>query len=484
MQILFNGESDAQGLVTLTENPNIIKIEDEAEGTFARITMLFTNNLASTVTSDGQYYITLFGETITSTNDPSNNNNKRFYISSDTASTAMNVARSLRTLSNLSVQFKIIHNQNYATTVLLSAKTIGSKWNDFANEVTTNIGVAYLQISNIAGTATNQLYDSKIDLDIFDGSENVANYLTTLEKNFYNSSCSFDISPVLATFSEYGESKPFHINLSAIGSDGSYIDLGEVSGHSVIGYSANYSERYLADDSSDGVTFLINDVGCELYTYTNRLYYSLLVPSNIYNWITKVSVKNSANVEIYSAETSNSFTHDDGNLIKEKTFTIPQTAFTSGFYIDVDEDDNSMRFKIIKPLNATEGNNRVFWRNCYGGISFFDFTAEESESNNIDVETYESSTLNFYDERSSDMYEVKHIYKNDVTKTITVKSHLISKAGARYVNDLMKSKKVWITLSDSHKAYIVPKSIEVSEDQNYNDIFTVKFSFTFSSKYE
>lgn len=482
MQILFNGETDVNGLVTFTENPNIVKIEDEAEGTYARITMLFMNDLASTVTGDGQYYITLFGETITSTNNPQNNNNKRFYISTDTASTAMNVARALRCLPNLSVQFKIIHNQNYATTVLLSARSIGSKWSDFTNEVTTNIGIAYLQISNIAGTATNQLYDSKIDLDIFDGSENVANYLTTLEKNFYNSECAFDISPVLATFSEYGESKPFHINLSAIGSEGNYIDLGEVSGNSVIGYSANYSSRYLVDDSSDGVTFLINNVGCELYTYANRLYYSLLVPSNIYNWITKVSVKNSAGVEIYSDETSNSFTHDDGNLIKEKTFTIPQTAFTQGFYIDVDEDDNSMRFKIIKPLNATEGNNRVFWRNCYGGISFFDFAAEETESNSMEIETYEKNIFDFYD--GGDMLESKKIYKNDVTKTITVKSHLISKAGARYVNDLMKSKKVWITLSDSHKTYIIPKSIEASEDQNYNDIFTVKFSFTFSSPYE
>ena len=482
MNIIFNGESDVNGLVTFTENPNIVKIEDEAEGTFARITMLFMNNLAATVTGDGQYYITLFGETITSTNNPSNNNNKRFYISSDTASTAMNVAMTLRCLPNLSVQFKIIHNQNYATTVLLSAKTIGSKWNDFANEVTTNIGIAYLQISNIAGTATNQLYDSKINLDIFDGSENVANYLTTLEKNFYNSSCSFDISPVLATFSEYGVSKPFHINLSAIASDGTYQDLGEISGNSVIGYSANYSDRYKRED--EGIQWMLNDTNCELYTYKNRIYYSLLIPSGTYNWQTTVSVKNSADVVIYSAETTNTFTHADGNIVYDKSLFIPQTAFTSGFSITIKENNDTKTFKIIKPLNATEGNNRVYWRNEYAGISFFDFTAEETESSNMDIETYESSTLNFYDERSSDMYEVKHIYKNDVSKTITVKSHLISKAGARYLNSLMKSKRVWIKMSDGHQAYIVPKSIEVSEDSTYNGIFTVKFSFTFSSPYE
>ena len=482
MQILFNGESDVNGLVTLTENPNIVKIEDEAEGTFARITMLFTNNLASTVTSDGQYYITLFGETITSTNNPQNNNNKRFYISPDTASTAMNVARALRCLPNLSVQFKIIHNQNYATTVLLSAKTIGSKWSDFTNEVTTNIGVAYLQISNIAGTATNQLYDSKINLDIFDGSENVANYLTTLEKNFYNGECAFDISPVLATFSEYGESKPFHINLSAIGSEGNYIDLGEVSGNSIIGYSANYSDYYKIEE--DGIQWLLNDTNCELYTYSRGLGYSLLIPSTTYNWQTTVSVKNSADVVIYSAETTNTFTHADGNIVYDKSLFIPQTAFTSGFSITIKENNDTKTFKIIKPLNATEGNNRVYWRNEYGGISFFDFTSEESEANNVEIGTYEKNILDFYDERSTNMYEVKKIYQNDYTKTITLKSHLISKAGAHYVNSLMKSKKVWVKLSDGHEAYIIPKSYEVQEDQTYNDIYTVKFSFTFSSKFE
>ena len=480
MQILFNGESDAQGLVTLTENPNIIKIEDEAEGTYASITMLFTNNLASTVTGDGQYYITLFGETITSTNNPSNNNNKRFYISPDTASTAMNVARALRSLPNLSVQFKIIHNQNYATTVLLSAKSIGSKWSDFTTEVTTNIGVAYLQITNIAGTATNQLYDSKINLDIFDGSENVANYLTTLEKNFYNGQCSFDISPVLATFSEYEKSKPFHVNLSAIASDGTYQDLGEISGNSIIGYSANYSDRYKRED--EGIQWMLNDTNCELYTYTNYLQYSLLVPSDTYNWQTTVSIKNSAGVEIYSAQTTNTFSHTNGNLLFDKSLSLPQADFGSGFTIEVTEDSDTKTFKIIKPLNATEGNNRVYWRNEYGGISFFDFTSEESESNNMEIETYEKNIFDFYD--TLGMYEVKKIYKNDVTRTITVKSHLISKAGARYLNSLMKSKKVWVKLSDSHYAYIIPKSVEVSENQQYDGIYEVKFSFTFSSPYE
>ena len=480
MQILFNGESDASGLVTFTESPNIVKIEDEAEGTYASITMLFMNNLASTVTGDGQYYITLFGETITSTNNPSNNNNKRFYISPDTASTAMNVARALRCLPNLSVQFKVIHNQNYATIVLLSARSIGSKWSDFANEVTTNIGMSYLQIANIAGTATNELYGAKINLDIFDGSEDVANYLTTLEKNFYNSECSFDISPVLATFSEYGMSKPFHINLSAIGSEGNYIDLGEVSGNTVNGYVANYSDFYKIEE--DGIQWMLNDTNCELYTYTNYLQYSLLVPSIAYNWQTTVSIKNSAGVVIYSAETTNTFTHADGNLLFDKSLSLPQADFSSGFTIDITEDNDTKTFKIIKPLNAAEGNNRVYWRNEYGGISFFDFTSEDSESNNMEIETYEKNTLDFYD--TSGMYEVKKIYKNDVTKTVTVKSHLISKAGARYLNSLMKSKKVWIKLSDSHYAYIVPKSIDIQEDQTYNDIYTVKFSFTFSSPYE
>ena len=51
--------------------------------------------------------------------------------------------------------------------------------------------------------------------------------------------------------------------------------------------------------------------------------------------------------------------------------------------------------------------------------------------------------------------------------------------GKYIFNSLMRSKKVWTTVNGK-KYYIIPKSIEVIEDQTYNNIYTAKLTYEYS----
>jgi len=46
-------------------------------------------------------------------------------------------------------------------------------------------------------------------------------------------------------------------------------------------------------------------------------------------------------------------------------------------------------------------------------------------------------------------------------------------------NSLMMSKKVWTSVNGK-TYYIIPKSIDVVEDQSYNNIYTAKLTYEYS----
>ena len=472
MNITYNGVESPEKMVTFTEIPNILKLEEYIAGVKANVKLEFEGDLRATVTADSQYYITFLGETITSVMNPSNNNNKRFYISGDEDCTAMNVTRALRNCSSISAEFDIIHS---GSGVILVAKTIGQKWNNINTELTTNIPNSKLTISTQNGSADSVFYKSKIDVDVYTGeTTDQNNYVTTLEKNWYGDSCSFDMSPLLTTISEYGKTQPYYMNLQLIRDDGEWQYIGQVSGNTTIGYHANQSEKFLIADSMKILSHIERGTSNQmiLYTYSNVIPYSILCGNS--GWSTQVSVKNSANVEIWST----SFTqhHYSENLIQDKEYAVPMAMWSNAFYVDITVGSDTIRFNVIRPLKATEYFQRVYWRNEYGGISFFDFTGQRTESDNVDIETYEKNVFDYYE---TDEFERKKIYSNSYKKSVSLKSHLMEEDGKWIFNSLMRSKKVW-TEVNGKTYYIIPTSISVDEDQTYNNIFTAKLQYEYS----
>ena len=473
MNITYNNLSSPSNILTFTEVPNILKISENVTGTKCTIQFMMGNGLRQTVTGDSQYYITLFGETISNVMSPENTNNKRFYISDDAESTAMSIARAFRNCGGLNADFDIFGK---GSTVEIIAKTIGKKITT-ANYLQRNIPGDKMEVSVQDGSSTSILFNSKIQVDVYNSNEaSVNNFITTLEKNWYGDECAFDMSPVLSTFSEYGKTQPYTFVLNVFRDNGEWQNQGTVSGNTTIGYHANQSDKY---KYAQGAQMLLNkNRGTNgtmiLYIYNNVIPYSVLCGSDTGGWNVKVSVKDSAFNEIYANTSTSSRT--TSNMIVDTNATIPQTAIKNGYYVDITVGTQTTRFNIIKPLKATEYYQRILWRNEYGGISFFDFTGSRSESDSVDIETYEKNIFDYHDNNE---FERKMIYKNDYKKTVSLTSHLLEEDGKWIFNSLMRSKKVWTTINGK-TYYIIPKSIDVQEDQTYNNIYTAKLTYDYS----
>lgn len=473
MNITYNNLSSPSNILTFTEIPNILKISENVTGTKCTIQFSMSNGLRQTVSADSQYYITLFGETITNVMSPENTNNKRFYISDDAESTAMSIARAFRNCGGLNADFDIFGN---GSTVEIIAKTIGKKITT-ANYLQRNIPGDKMSVSVQDGSSTSILFNSKIQVDVYNSNEaSVNNFITTLEKNWYGDECAFDMSPVLSTFSEYGQTQPYTFVLNVFRDNGEWQNQGTVSGNTTIGYHANQSDKY---KYAQGAQMLLNkNRGTNgtmiLYTYNNVIPYSVLCGSNTGSWNVTVSVKDSAFNEVYANTSTSSRT--TSNMIVDTSETIPQAAMASGYYVDITIGTQTTRFNIIKPLKATEYYQRILWRNEYGGISFFDFTGSRSESDSVDIETYEKNIFDYHDNNE---FEKKIIYKNDYKKSVSLTSHLLEEDGKWIFNSLMRSKKVWTTINGK-TYYIIPKSIDVQEDQTYNNIYTAKLTYDYS----
>ena len=473
MNITYNNLSSPSNILTFTEIPNILKISENVTGTKCTIQFSMSNGLRQTVTGDSQYYITLFGETISNVMAPESANNKRFYISDDAESTAMSIARAFRNCGGLNADFDIFGK---GSTVEIIAKTIGNKITT-ANYLQRNIPGDKMGVSVQDGSSTSILFNSKIQVDVYNSNEaNVNNFITTLEKNWYGYECAFDMSPVLSTFSEYGQTQPYTFVLNVFRDNGEWQNQGTVSGNTTIGYHANQSDKY---KYAQGAQMLLNkNRGTNgtmiLYTYNNVIPYSVLCGIDTGGWNVTVSVKDSAFNEVYSYASTSRRT--SSNMIIDASETIPQTAMASGYYVDITVGTQTTRFNIIKPLKATEYYQRILWRNEYGGISFFDFTGSRSESDSVDIETYEKNIFDYHDNNE---FERKMIYKNDYKKSVSLTSHLLEEDGKWIFNSLMRSKKVWTTINGKIY-YIIPKSIDVQEDQTYNNIYTAKLTYEYS----
>lgn len=470
MNITLNGLSNPSSLLTFTDVHNILKVSENISGTKANFVFEFLGDLASTVTSDGQYYVTFLGETVSNVMSPQNSNNKRFYIS-DIDTTAANFARALRNCGTLMAEFNIIHSSNQVT---LLAKTIGQKWSNVSNYFTTNIPLANLNAQGTDGTSYSSLFGAKVDVDVYSGaSYNNSNYVTTLEKNFYGNECAFDVSPVLATFSEYGKTIPYSLALSLITADGEWVELNGVTANTTYGYLANQSDKY---KYINNVQMLINTNRDQIrYVFGDTIPFSFLWSDGVGGFTVTVEYLDSAYNVIHTATVQYRTSGYDSHIV-DTSISIPSEYSASTYYVDIIISNMTYRFNVIKPLKAADDYQRVFWRNEYGGVSFFDFTGARSESDGIEVETYEK---NIYDYYENDAFERKKIYSQRITKSVKLTSHLMAEDGRWEFNSLMRSKQLW-TVINGKTHYIIPKSVEVNEDQNYDNIFTASLTYEYS----
>lgn len=489
MNLLFNGAVRNQPLITFTDVHNIIQVKENVSGTKASLKLCVQGNWKASVSAESQYYFTIFGETITNTMSPSLATNKKFYIAEDKGDTAISIARALRNCSSLSAQYIISTGTTNikGDTVIITSKTIGYK--NFAKSIDRNIPSTYLLVGTVSNGSADEndgnYFNSKIDVEIYKGQNNVVNdYITTLEKNFYNNECSFDVSPVIATMVEPTREnqavKFYRMKVNKLGSDGSYDELGIVNAYATYGYLANQSQRYLPMKMRLLSNNTTTDRGGLLYIYDNNIEFSVLCGlSNSFNIYYKF-YDNAMNVLSSTTKTTSTLISPK---IMDIKYTVPTDLFNESQFIDVTFSgttpnyiNGTLRFQVIKPLKATENFTRIYFRNEYGGLSFVEMTGQHTESDSIDTETYEKNIFDFYE---SEAFERKKVYSKKVEKTVKLKTHVMEKQGIYIFNSLARSKKVWVVVNGKTHDIII-KNVEVNEDQSYNDLFTATVTYSYS----
>lgn len=471
MNITYNNLSSPELLVTFTDIPNILKVIDDDYGSKATYTLTFVGNLYGETTADSQWYITLFGDTISNVLDSNNAVNKAFYVSTANTATAASVARALRNCPNLAANFTVEHN---GTSVVVKARDNGSIFQ--GNYFESNINQAYMGRIGTDGYSNSQLQGALIDVDVYSNGE----YLTTLEKNWYNGEAAFDMSPVLTTIAEIGKTVPYEFKVSSL-KDGGYSVLGNIENNYIsVGYMVNQGYKYLvlgemviAENVSRGASRDVEN-NMLLYTYANRIPVSFYC-HNLGGLNYTVTYLDSAYNTI-TATTDSWRNTDSSQKLKQIDFVLDPTYFNQAFYIDITlGSTTTLRYNVIKPLKATEYWQRICWRNSYGGVSFFDFTGQRSETRNLELSTYQKNIFGYYDNEKN---ELNKSYDNKVEYTVTLKSHLFEHDGKYIFNDLLQSSDVWTEINGETYGILID-SVSV-EEQNQNNIYeaTVRYKYS------
>lgn len=460
--INFNNiSSNPTGYVFFTDVPNILTVDEYNDGTKANVLLHMNGNLATATTKDNQWYIKINGETISNVLEYTNAVNKNFYIRpNDNASTAYYITRALRNCPTLAASFNI--PSDVTEDIYLFAKQIGN----IPIEIDTNIPDDYLEITVTRGQSTSSLNNALVDVEI----EADGYYVTTLEKSAYNASTAFDLSPVLNTIAEYGKATPFTLSITAL-NNGTASSVGSIgTNHIANGYKANDSLDYLY--RNEGILLAQNIAG-KLYIYDKALPITFYNPDGNGGATIIINYLNSLKESIYEYSTTWKSTDSSKKLI-DYELELEDRYLSLASYVRLRIGNVEAIYEVIKPLKATEGYTRVYWRNEYAGTSFFDFTGEKTTAENITNEEYQKNNFDYY---TSTIYEDKKLYDKKAVQTVTLKTHLISKDGIWIFNSLKKAKKVW---TNENKAIII-QSVQLEEQDN-NDVYIATITYTFSNE--
>ena len=459
--ITYNNLASANGLVTFSHVPNIIKIEEAAyDGVKAQLVLtLSTSSLAG---QTGQT-IAIGGEVITSVDTLQAAVNRNFYISSDNSATAYSIMKALRNCPVLAAGYDIWMADYDAASVTVRAKEYGPAYN---MEYTSNFTAAQLNVVKTDGSLYNTSGLSSYSIDIYKDSD----YITTLTKNTINDVQHFDVSPVLASMTEYGKLTPYTLKIHGVTSANQAVNLGTFIGNACYGYRLRGSANYL----NVGYSNAIAAMDMARYIYEPYLDFSVIDFSSA-RWSATIKYLDSTGAMIGSAQTE-SFDVDD--LMADINIELNVNQLRQSTTIEVTTPAGTQTYKVIKPLDAASYSQRVWWRNEYGGISFFDFTGQYTEKVTESEVDFQPSYYDYYDQTVKRM---DLTFTKDIDTAITLTSHLIDREGLDLFRSLNSSHYVW-TYVDGAERCILLTDLNISEASDVEDVFTVSITYKYSMK--
>lgn len=461
MVLTYNGEASTQGMITLTNVPNILTIQSSAVTGNNSILKITVNDLTK-INPSNTYYITINNLTITS-------GDAGFYITNANSwanqiAVAHSITKSLRGLGLTNYEiYQQISNGQLTNIVIVEAREVGDLY-----EITfdSNLGAAIIY-DNYVGATSDEFSGGRINVDVY--SEN--KYITTLEKSYYKEKIDFNLSDVLKSISRYDYLTPYTLYLySQVGNQ--ITSLGRISATSAIGYMVNQGNKFLntypmfAQNVSRGTSSPSKMV---LYTYLST------IPTTIYsnNSVETVDITyydsslqqigtGFSNVNVY-------------NGVGKSEIALNSNLFNQAYYVDLSlSNDQVIRYNIIKPVDANSRCQRVYYHNSYGGVSFFDFTGQITENHKVDNDTYNKNIYDYY--RDTSLEQIK-IYDKQTSISVTMKSHLMERSAVWQFNDLLESYDVWTNINGiDYKIIITDCKVDETETGVWEAVVTYTYS--------
>ena len=436
MELTYNGRQNASGMITLTNVPNILSLSSSSISGNKSLLKITISDL-SRIDMNVKYNITINGNTITS----GESGNKVFWITNvnsdaNKLAVAYSITKALRNagLANYEI-YQQLEAGRISPVVIVEAREVGELY-----EITfdSNLGTA-ITYDNYVGTTTDEFAGSKVNVDVYSNSD----YITTLEKSYYKEKIDFNISEVLQSISRYDYLTPYTLVVYSQ-RDNEVKILGNVSAQSAIGYMVNQGNKYLsifpmfAQNIGRGTqSGVLNKM--VLYTYLPS------IPCTIYSRdqieTVNISYKNAAGEEFKTSFININIYNNVGY----SDIALDSNAFNNAYYIDLSVDDiGTIRYNVIKPVDANSRCQRVYYHNSYGGVSFFDFTGDITENHKVDNDTYTKNIYDYY--RDSSMEQTK-IYNKETSITVTMKSHLMERNAVWQFNDFLGSYDMWTNIN-------------------------------------
>lgn len=463
MVLTYNGQTTTAEMITLTNVPNILTIQSSSVTGNKSILKITISDLTQINTSN-TYYITINGITITSGSVGNN-----FYITNTNTdankiAVAHSIVKSLRTvgLPNYEI-YQQIEGGSLTNVLFVEAREVGEQY-----EITfdTNLGAA-ISYDNYVGTTSDEFAGGRLNIDVYsDG-----NYITTLEKSYYKERIDFDVSEVLKSISRYDYLVQYTLYIySQIGNIVS--SIGRVSAYSAIGYMVNQGYKFLnsypmfAQNTSRGTSSPNKMV---LYTYLSTIPVTIYsndatetVNIKYYDSSMQVIGTGFSNVNIY-------------NKVGNSDIALNSTMFNQAYYVDLSLDNGTtVRYNVIKPVDANSRCQRVYYHNSYGGVSFFDFTGKIKEEHKVDNDTYTKNIYDYY--RDSTMEQIK-VYTKETSITVTMKSHLMERSAVWQFNDLLGSYDVWTNINGVDYKIIIT---DCKVDEVETGVWEATVTYTYS----
>lgn len=491
--------TDPANTVSFTGIPNILKIKETNNGTYASATITISD--LSKVTSGTEYTLIINGQKLTSTTSLVNAVGNKFYLTNTNSSktlVAYKLVETLRSLPTLPLNYSITIATSASGTlspvITLMAKAPGQQFNLSIEGTLITSNIATKSITN--GTTSSGLLKgttNKVLVEVYEvenietndkiGSTqyNMGNYLTTLTKEAFGEEVLFDLTPLLTSITDYNKLNEVNLYIYVMNDDvlslaGIMKDIYFTTGYMVnqgLNYIAVTSET-LAQNVSRGETQgkLNNTI---LYIYQPTVTLSLYVPFNNIATLKTLNIKtsyiNSANVSLSTTSTL----YAVNKSLTTFNISLSQNLLNQSFYIDINiENVGTIRYNVIKPFKATDEIQRVYWTNSYGGTSFFDFTGSRSETRKTKVNYYEKNLFDYYDGDA----QLKKVYDKNVDITVSLSSHNIKKDGTWIFFDMQNSSNAW-TYVNNKKYFITITDLKITES-NVNDIYVASIEYTYS----